>query len=32
MSRVFQLRTDMTKADEFVCENNRDYNQLFDKK
>jgi hypothetical protein len=32
VSRVFQLRTDMTKADEFVCENNRDYNQLFEKK
>jgi hypothetical protein len=32
VSRVFQLRTDMTKADEFVCENNRDYNKLFDKK
>jgi hypothetical protein len=32
LSRVFQLRTDMTKADEFVCENNRDYNKLFDKK
>ncbi len=32
VSRVFQLRTDMTKADEFVCENNRDYNKLFEKK
>ena len=32
VSRVFQLRTDMTKADEFVCENNRDYNKFFDKK
>jgi hypothetical protein len=32
VSKVFQLRTDMTKADEFVCENNRDYNKLFDKK
>jgi hypothetical protein len=32
LHRAFQLRTDMTKADEFVCENNRDYNQLFEKK
>jgi hypothetical protein len=32
VSKVFQLRTDMTKADEFVCENNRDYNQFFEKK
>lgn len=30
--KVFQLRSDMTKADEFVCENNRDYNQFFEKK
>ncbi len=32
VSRVFQLRSDMTKADEFVCENNRDYNKLFGNK
>ena len=31
VSRVFDLRTDMTKADEFVCESNRDYRKLFKK-
>ena len=31
VKKVFQLRTDMTKADEFVCESNRDYSKFFKK-
>ena len=32
VSRAFQLRTDMTKVDEFVCEHNPDYSKFFEKK
>jgi hypothetical protein len=32
VSRGFALRTDMSKVDEFVCENNPDYSKLFEKK
>jgi plastocyanin len=32
ISRGFALRTDMSKVDEFVCENNPDYSKLFEKK
>jgi hypothetical protein len=32
VSRGFSLRPDLTKIDEFVCENNRDYSGFFDKK
>src|SRR5215472_14534777 len=31
MSRTFQLRGDLEKVDEFVCENNHDYTKLFGK-
>ena len=30
--RGFPLRTDLTKVDEFICENNRDYSKFFEKK
>ena len=30
--RGFPLRTDLTKVDEFICENNKDYSKFFDKK
>ena len=29
--RDFSLRSDLDKVDEFVCENNRDYGNLFAK-
>jgi hypothetical protein len=29
VSRTFPLRPDLTKIDEFVCENNKDYSKLF---
>ncbi len=29
--RTFPLRTDLERVDEFVCENNRDYKELFQK-
>src|SRR5207253_1312859 len=32
VSRAFAVRTDLTKIDEFVCENNRDYSSFFEKK
>jgi len=32
ISRGFPLRTDLTKVDEFICENNKDYSKFFDKK
>jgi hypothetical protein len=32
VTRSFALRPDLNKVDEFVCENNRDYSQFFDKK
>jgi hypothetical protein len=32
VSRTFALRPDLAKVDEFVCENNRDYSKLFDKR
>ena len=32
VTRAFALRPDLNKIDEFVCENNRDYSKLFDKK
>ena len=32
ISRGFPLRTDLQSLNEFVCENNRDYKPLFDKK
>jgi len=32
ISRVFPLRPDLTKVDEFICENNKDYSKFFDKK
>ncbi len=31
MSRTFPLRTDLDKVDEYVCENNKDYKDLFGK-
>ncbi len=31
LTRTFSLRPDLTKIDEFVCENNRDYTKLFGK-
>jgi hypothetical protein len=31
MSRTFPLRGDLEKVDEYVCENNRDYKDLFGK-
>lgn len=31
MSRTFPLRADLEKVDEYVCENNRDYKDLFGK-
>jgi hypothetical protein len=31
ISRTFQLRGDLEKVDEYVCENNRDYKDLFGK-
>jgi hypothetical protein len=30
--RGFPLREDLTKVDEFICENNHDYSKFFDKK
>ena len=30
--RSFALRPDLNRIDEFVCENNRDYSKLFEKK
>ena len=30
--RGFPLRTDLTKVDEFICENNKDYSKFFEKK
>jgi len=30
--RGFPLRTDLTKVDEFICENNKDYSKYFEKK
>jgi hypothetical protein len=32
ISRGFPLRPDLTKVDEFICENNKDYSKFFDKK
>jgi hypothetical protein len=32
VTRTFAARPDLAKVDEFVCENNRDYSKLFDKK
>ena len=32
VSRNFNLRTDLSKVDEFVCEHNIDYNKFFEKK
>ena len=32
MHRTFALRPDLERVSEFVCENNRDYRQLFEKK
>jgi len=32
VTRSFALRPDLNKIDEFVCENNRDYSKLFEKK
>jgi len=32
ISRGFPLRPDLTKVDEFICENNHDYSKFFDKK
>jgi hypothetical protein len=32
VTRSFSLRPDLNKIDEFVCENNRDYSQFFEKK
>jgi plastocyanin len=32
IARGFPLRPDLTKVDEFVCENNHDYSKFFDKK
>jgi len=29
LNRTFQLRTDLDKVDEYVCENNKDYKTLF---
>ena len=31
MTRTFPLRTDLDKVDEYVCENNKDYKDLFGK-
>jgi hypothetical protein len=31
-ARTFSLRPELDKIDEFVCENNRDYTNLFGKK
>jgi hypothetical protein len=31
MNRTFALRPEMSKVDEFVCENNQDYRKLFGK-
>ncbi|HTC33335.1 MAG TPA: hypothetical protein VK724_08185 [Bryobacteraceae bacterium] len=31
INRVFPLRTDLDKVDEYVCENNKDYKDLFGK-
>ena len=31
MNRVFTLRPELERVDEFVCENNRDYRPLFGK-
>ncbi|MBV9768561.1 MAG: hypothetical protein JOZ32_03225 [Bryobacterales bacterium] len=31
ITRVFPLRTDLDKVDEYVCENNKDYKNLFGK-
>jgi len=31
LQRSFNLRPDMAKVDEFVCENNRDYTVFFKK-
>ena len=31
MSRIFPLRTDLERVDEFVCENNKDYSGFFKK-
>ena len=30
--RGFPLRTDLTKVDEFICENNKDYSKFFENK
>jgi hypothetical protein len=32
ISRGFPLRPDLTKVDEFICENNKDYSKFFEKK
>ncbi len=32
ISRGFPLRPDLTKVDEFICENNHDYSKFFEKK
>ena len=32
ISRGFPLRPDLTKVDEFICENNKDYSNFFEKK
>ena len=32
ISRGFPLRPDLTKVDEFICENNHDYSNFFEKK
>ncbi len=31
LTRIFSLRTDLDKVDEYVCENNKDYKNLFGK-
>ena len=31
LTRTFPLRTDLDKVDEYVCENNKDYKDLFGK-